>query len=260
MEKKSILLAVTAALLLFPILAAAQPYEVTITFRGPDGAAVPNATVLVLNASGATVAKGITDQQGTVAFTLNAGSYLLRIENGYVVLYPLSVAGNTSIVVDASIMPRLVVESTPLLVEFQVTVEDVAIETSLKTNVTVYRTQGSTLTLTFPDVVKKWGIIPYKLVNITYGNTATTNNTVTLPPENYVVVAFYALTLPAVEPWMVAAAVILIILVIILLASGGRGAKQAIEEHGRRFVTKANAFIQNVNPETTRRFVKRRGI
>lgn len=260
MEKKSILLAITAALLLFPILAAAQPYEVTVTFAGPDGVTVPNATVLVLNASGATVAKGITDQQGKVAFTLDAGSYLLRIENGYVVLYPLSVTGNMSINIDASILPRLVVESTPLLVDFQVTVEDVAIETSLKTNVTVYRAQGSTLTLTFPDKVKKWGIIPYKLVNITYGNTTTTNNTVTLPPENYVVVAFYASELPAVEPWMVAAAVILIILVIILLASGGRGAKQAIEEHGRRFVRKAGTFIQSINAEAPRRFVRRRGL
>ncbi|MEM1690050.1 MAG: hypothetical protein QXG48_02195 [Thermofilaceae archaeon] len=243
MKKKEVL-AITLLLVLAP-LALAQPYTVAVSFVGPDGIAIAEATVFVVAEDGTIVANGTTDARGGVAFSLPAGRYLLHLKSNYSILYPIQVTQSASVTVDASTMPFVKVASVPLLVDFNATVSDITV--TLRTNTTVYR--PGAITLSFPAEVKRWYVIPYKLYNITYDGVWTNETILALDARSYEVVAHYKLAFPVLEPWMMYALIgVVVLLIIFALAAGKKGAKQAIADSRR--------FVQRVGAE--RRFVKRR--
>ncbi|MEM4846230.1 MAG: carboxypeptidase-like regulatory domain-containing protein [Thermosphaera sp.] len=249
MKRKEVLV-FTLLLALVPF-ALAQPHTVTVTFKGPTGAVISNAQVFVIASNGTVVANGTTNENGVVSFSLPSGSYLLHLKGNFSILYPVTVTQSVSITVDASTMPSVEVASVPVLVDFNATVNYITV--TLRTNTTIYRPDA--ITLSFPEEVKKWYIIPYKLYNITYGyawsdHTAWTNETIlVLDGYSYTVIAHYKLAFPVLEPWMMYALIgVVVLLIVFAFAAGKKGAKQAIADSKR--------FVQRVGGE--RRFVKRR--
>ncbi|MEM4455659.1 MAG: hypothetical protein QXT28_13155 [Thermofilaceae archaeon] len=243
MKRKEVLV-FTLLLALVPF-ALAQPYTVTVTFKGPTGAVISNAQVFVIASNGTVVANGTTNENGVVSFSLPSGSYLLHLKGNFSILYPVTVTQSVSITVDASTMPSVEVASVPVLVDFNATVNYITV--TLRTNTTIYRPDA--ITLSFPEEVKKWYIIPYKLYNITYDNAWTNETILTLDAKSYTVIAHYKLAFPVLEPWMMYALIgVVVLLIVFAFAAGKKGAKQAIADSKR--------FVQRVGGE--RRFVKRR--
>ena len=204
MKRVALLVAVVAvlALVVAPGVALAQDPVVSLTVVAPDGSALANATVKLIDASGNEYSN-ITDTAGKVKITVPATGlyYILVYGQGYYILSVLNVTGDISATINASAMPALMVQSTEASVEFSIARSEIStLALKFSTNATIYTDSGKNVTLEFPKEVLKF---PYKytLQKIVYDATETTNNTVTLAPAtNTTVTAHYSKTLYFVLP------------------------------------------------------------
>ena len=198
MKRVALLVAVVAvlALVVAPGVALAQDPVVSLTVVAPDGSALANATVKLIDASGNEYSN-ITDTAGEVKITVPATGlyYVLVYGQGYYILSVLNVTGDISATINASAMPALMVQSTEASVEFSIARSEIStLALKFSTNTTIYTDSGSNVMLEFPKEILKF---PYKYTfqKIVYDTTEITNNTVTLTPTaNTNVVAYYAKT------------------------------------------------------------------
>jgi hypothetical protein len=183
------------ALVVVPIALAQDPV-VSLTVVAPDGSALANATVKLIDTSGREYSN-TTDTAGKANITVPATGlyYVVAYGQGYYVLSVVNVTGDISATIKASTMPALNVQSTEASVEFSIARSEIStLALKFATNTTIYTDYGKTVTLEFPLEVLKF---PYKYTfqKIVYDTTETTNNTVTLTPTaNTNVVAYYAKT------------------------------------------------------------------
>jgi len=183
------------ALVVVPIALARDPV-VSLTVVAPDGSALANATVKLIDTSGREYSN-TTDTAGEASITVPATGlyYVVAYGQGYYVLSVVNVTGDISATIDASTMPALNVQSTEASVEFSIARSEIStLALKFATNTTIYTDSGKTVTLEFPLEVLKF---PYKYTfqKIVYDTTETTNNTVTLTPTaNITITAYYAKT------------------------------------------------------------------
>jgi hypothetical protein len=185
------------ALVAVPSVVLAQEPVVSLTVVAPDGSALANATVKLIDVTG-TEYSNTTDATGEVSITVPAVGlyYVLVYGQGYYILSVLDVTGDVSATINASTMPALSVQSTDAGVEFSIARSEIpALAIKFSTNATIYTDPGKTVTLEFPKEILKF---PYRytLQKITYDIAETTNSTVTLAPAtNTTVTAYYSKSL-----------------------------------------------------------------
>ena len=189
----SLLLAL--ALVVAPVALAQDPV-VSLTVIAPNGSALANATVKLIDTSGKEYSN-TTDTAGKASVTVPATGlyYVVAYGQGYYILSVLNVTGDISATINASAMPALNVQSTEASVEFSIARSEIStLALKFSTNTTIYTDSGSTVTLEFPKEILKF---PYKYTfqKIKYDTTETTNNTISLAPTaNTTITAYYAKT------------------------------------------------------------------
>jgi hypothetical protein len=203
-KRVALLVAIVAvlALVVAPGVALAQDPVVSLTVIAPDGSALANVTVKLIDASGREYSN-TTDTAGEVNIAVPAAGlyYVLVYGHGYYILSVLSVTGDISATIDASVMSALSVQSADVSVEFSIARSEIStLALKFSTNATIYTDSGKDVTLEFPKEVLEF---PYKytLQKIVYETTETTSNTVSLAPTaNTTMTAYYSKTLYFVLP------------------------------------------------------------
>jgi hypothetical protein len=232
-KRVALLVAVVAvlALVALPSVVLAQNPVVSLTVVAPDGSALANATVKLIDVTG-TEYSNTTDTEGNVDITVPATGlyYVLVYGQGYYILSVLNVTGDISATINASAMPALSVQSTEAGVEFSIARSEIStLALKLSTNTTIYTDSGMTVTLEFPREVLRF---PYRytLQKITYDTTETTDNTVTLTPAtNTTVTAYYSKTLYFVLPtWALIALGVTVVVAVGVVWFATKTAKHAV--------------------------------
>lgn len=179
------------------------------------------------NASGVVDFANITEGIYTVLVIVNESHYIIGVIN----------ASTGYVVINASDMPHLTFYSTPLKVDFNITVTETNTTLGFTTNTTVVYVK-SAVNITFPLVVKKF---PYKYTfkKIVYDGTETTDPYLYLEvPSTMNVTAYYErgwwITITTTQAIVILLAVVTLIL--ILLAVMRAGAK-VIAERTRKYWT-----------------------
>jgi len=219
------------ALVVAPGVALAQEPVVSLTVIAPDGSALANATVKLIDVTG-TEYSNTTDTAGKVNIIVPAVGlyYVLVYGQGYYILSVLNVTGDISATINASAMPALSVQSTEVGVEFSIARSEIStLALKFSTNTTIYTDSDKTVTLEFPMEALRF---PYKytLQKITYDTAETTNNTVTLAPvTNTTVTAYYSKSLYFMLPtWAIIALGVTVVVAVGVVWFATKTAKHAV--------------------------------
>ena len=212
-------------------IALAQDPVVSLTVIAPNGSALANATVKLIDASGREYSN-TTDTTGEVNITVPATGlyYVVAYGQGYYVLSVLNITGDISATINASAMPAINVQSTEASVEFSIARSEIStLALKFNTNTTIYTDSGKTVTLEFPKEILKF---PYKYTfqKIVYDTTETTNNTITLTPTaNTTITAYYARTYYFVLPtWALIALGVTVFVAVGVVWFSTRAAKHVV--------------------------------
>jgi hypothetical protein len=231
----AVAIATVLALAVSPSVVSAQDPVVSLTVVAPDGSALANATVKLIDATG-TKYSNTTDTAGKVNIIVPAVGlyYVLVYGQGYYILSVLNVTGDISATIDASAMPALMVKSTGASVEFSVARSEMpSLALKFSTNVTIYTDPGKTVTLEFPGEVLRF---PYKytLQKIAHDTAETTDNAVTLAPAtDTAVTAYYSKTLYfALPAWGILALGVTVAIAIGAIWFATKTAKHAVASLG----------------------------
>ncbi|RLG50055.1 MAG: hypothetical protein DRN90_00330, partial [Thermoproteota archaeon] len=199
------------------------------------------AKVIVYDTDGKSY-ENTTDINGVAKIDVPAnGSYLIVIKDEYYILTTVTVAGDTTITVNASAMHYANITSTPINVDAKVKLSTFNYTITITTNVTVYA--SASLNITYPEEVSKFPF-KYVLENITYDGVETNETTITLDmARDYSVNANYSRTFyMTLECWMVAAIVVVIVVALLVAwKAGSKTAKAMIQQWksvNRKFVKK----------------------
>ena len=231
----AVAIAIVLALAVLPSVVSTQDPVVSLTVVAPDGSALANATVKLIDVTGKEYS-GKTDTAGKASITVPATGlyYVLVHGQGYYILSVLNVTGDVSARIDASAMRALVVKSTGASVEFSVARSEMpSLTLKFSTNVTIYTDPGKTVTLEFPREVLRF---PYKytLQKIAYDTAETTDNAVTLAPTtDTTVTAHYSKTLYfALPAWGILALGVTVAIAIGAIWFATKTAKHAVASLG----------------------------
>jgi len=231
-----------------PVALAHDPV-VSLTVVAPDGTALANATVKLINVTGGEFSN-TTDSTGVVDITVPATGlyYVLVYGDGYYILSVLDVTGDISATVNASIMPALIIQSTELSVDVDVVRSEISnVSVKFSTNTTIYTDSNSNVTITFPAEILKF---PYKYTfeKAVYDTTEVTENELSLVvTANTTITAYYAKTLYFVLPtWALLALGVTVAVAIGIVYFATRAAKHVIvslRDQYARFV-KRKEFVE----------------